>query len=136
MPENDAQLEFFVDRSLGKSVVRGLRAKGLRIYSMADVYGEARAQELDDADWLGDAGANDWVVLTKDRAIRRRPNEREALMSAGVRVFCLTSAGLRGIEQLARLERNLPRILRQARSPGPYIYGVYDSEIRRLWPEA
>jgi PIN like domain len=135
MAEGDAQLEFFVDRSLGKSIVLGLRAKGLRIYSMADVYGERQAQGLDDEDWLRDAGGNDWIVLTKDRAIRRRPSEREALMGAGVRVFCLTSAGLRGAEQLARLERNLPRILRQARAPGPYIYGVYESEIRKLWPE-
>jgi hypothetical protein len=127
--------EFFVDRSLGKSVVSGLRAAGLLIYSMADIYGEERAQGLSDEEWLSDAGANDWVVLTKDRAIRRRPSEREALMAAGVRVFCVTSANLRGAEQLERLERNLDRILRQAMRPGPYIYGVYDSEIRRLWPE-
>jgi hypothetical protein len=135
MANDDAHLEFFVDRSLGKSIVLGLRAKGLRIRSMADVYGEKRARELDDEDWLKDAGANGWVVLTKDRAIRRRPSEREALMSAGVRVFCLTSADLRGAEQLARLDSNLHRILKQAQCPGPYIYGVYDSGIRRLWPE-
>jgi hypothetical protein len=136
MTEDSPQLEFFVDRSLGKSIVLGLRARGLHIYSMADVYGEKKAQGLSDEAWLTDAGRNDWVVLTKDRAIRRRPNEREALMSAGVRVFCLTSAALRGAEQLARLENNLPRILRQARLPGPYIYGIYEAEIRKLWPES
>ena len=32
--------EFFVDRSLGKSIVEGLRAAGLTVVSMADAYGE------------------------------------------------------------------------------------------------
>ena len=30
--------EFFVDRSLGKSIVEGLRAAGLSVHSMAEVY--------------------------------------------------------------------------------------------------
>lgn len=38
--------EFFVDRSLGKSVVEALRETGLTVHSMADVYGEAKAQRL------------------------------------------------------------------------------------------
>jgi hypothetical protein len=135
MAKGSDQLEFFVDRSLGKSIVLGLRTVGLHIYSMADIYGERRAQRLSDAEWLNDAGANGWVVLTKDRAIRRRPSERDALMGAGVRVFCLTSADLRGAEQLERLEGNLERIIHLAEQPGPYIYGVYASEVRRLWPE-
>lgn len=76
--------EFFVDRSLGKSIVEALRATGLTVHSMADVYGEERAQRLADEVWLRDAGKNDWIVLTKDDAIRRRPAERDALTDAAV----------------------------------------------------
>ncbi len=94
--------EFFVDRSLGKSIVEGRRAAGLIVHSMADVYGEKRAQRLDDEIWLRDAGNNDWIVLTKDDAIRRRPAERDALTKAAVRVFCLTNRNLRGTEQTTR----------------------------------
>lgn len=75
--------EFFVDRSLGKSIVESLRATGLTVHSMADIYGERRAQLLADEVWLRDAGANDWIVLTKDDAIRRRPAERDALTESG-----------------------------------------------------
>lgn len=71
----------------------------------------------------------------KDEAIRRRPAEREALIAAGVRAFCLTNAQLRSADQTARFVTNLNRILQQARKPGPYIYGVYHSSLRRLWPE-
>jgi len=126
--------EFFVDRSLGKSIVEALRATGLTVHSMADVYGEKRAQRLADEVWLRDAGKNDWIVLTKDDAIRRRPAERDALTVAAVRAFCLTTAQLRGAEQIERFLHNRHRILRQARRPGPYIYGVYEGGLKRLWP--
>lgn len=115
--------EFFVDRSLGKSVVEALRETGLTIHSMADVYGEEKAQRLADEVWLLDAGKKDWVVLTKDDAIRRRPAERDALTEAAVRYFCLTTVQLRGAEQIERFVSNRNRILKQARKPGPYIYG-------------
>lgn len=133
-PREEQPAEFFVDRSLGKSIVEGIRATGLTVHSMADVYGEKPGQLLPDEVWLRDAGENDWIVLTKDDAIRRRPAERDALTEAAVRVFCLTNRNLRGAEQTERFVSNRHRILRQARKPGPYIYGVYESGLRRLWP--
>lgn len=126
--------QLFVDRSLGKSIIEGLRAVGLTVHSMADVYGEQPGQLLADEVWLRDAGQNDWIVLTKDDAIRRRPAERDALTEAAVRVFCLTNRHLRGVEQTERFVSNRHRILRQARKPGPYIYGVYEQGLKRLWP--
>ncbi len=126
--------EFFVDRSLGRSIVDGLLAEGLLVYSMADVYGEEEAQRLPDEVWLRDAGKHDWIVLTKDDAIRRRPAERDAMIDAAVRVFCLTTAKLRGVQQTERFVHNRHRIIRQARKPGPYIFGVYEKSLKRLWP--
>jgi hypothetical protein len=103
---------------------------------MADVNGEERAQLLPDEVWLRDAGEKGWVVLTKDDAIRRRPAERDAMIAAAARVFCLTTARLRGTEQTERFVANRHRILRQSRKAGPYIYGVYDKGLKRLWPPA
>lgn len=134
MARAEPEPEFFIDRSLGKSIAGGLRAAGLTVHTMAEVYGEKQAQALHDEVWLKDAGKNGWVVLTKDDAIRRRPAERDALIDAEVRVFCLTTAQLRGDEQTARFVDNRHRILRQAQQPGPYIYGVYKQQIKRLWP--
>lgn len=133
LPE-DENPEFFVDRSLGKSIVEGLRAAGLSIRSMAEVYGEKRAQALPDEVWLRDAGRHNWIVLTKDDAIRRRPAERDALTDASVRVFCLTNRNMRGAEQTERFVSNRHRILRRGRQSGPYIYGVYAQGLKRLWP--
>lgn len=127
--------EFFIDRSLGrKHLAETLRDLGFIVHTMASVYGEDVAQQLDDETWLRDAGEKGWVVLMKDDAIRRRPAERDALADAGVRAFCLTNAQLRKEEQTERFVGNIDRILRQAQQPGPYIYGVYNGYIQRLWP--
>jgi PIN like domain len=136
-PDGDERpVEFFIDRSLGrKHLAQALRELGLTAHTMASVYGERTAQQLDDRQWLTDAGRHGWVVLMKDDAIRRRPAERDALSEAKVRAFCLTNAQLRASEQSARFVGNMARILRQSQKPGPYIYGVYNGHIRRLWPQ-
>jgi hypothetical protein len=112
-----------------------LRAHGLTVHTLASVYGEEAGQHVRDEVWLRDAGANKWVVLMKDDAIRRRPAERDALVDAGVRAFCLTNAQLRRAEQTERFVSNRYRIVQQARHPGPCIYGMYERGIRRLWPK-
>lgn len=128
-------IEFFIDRSLGRRhLAQALGDLGFTVHTMASVYGEQVAQELDDERWLADAGEHDWIVLMKDDAIRRRPAERDALSEAKVRAFCLTNAQLRASEQSARFVGNIERIQRQTKKPGPYIYGVYDGYIKRLWP--
>jgi hypothetical protein len=127
--------EFFIDRSLGRHhLANALSELGVAAHTMASVYGETTAQELDDETWLSDVGKHNWIVLMKDDAIRRRPAERDALGNAGLRAFCLTNAQLRAAEQTARFVSNLDRILRQAETPGPYIFGVYEGHIKRLWP--
>lgn len=124
-----------MDRSLGRRIVpEALRAHGLTVHTLASVYGEQQAQTLADEVWLQDAGRHDWVVLMKDDRIRRRPAERDAFVAAGVRAFCLTNANLRGVDQAARFVDNRHRILHRAQQPGPYIYGVYEHRLERLWP--
>jgi hypothetical protein len=128
--------EFFIDRSLGRRhLAEALRALGLTVHTMALVYGERPAQEIADERWLRDVGAKGWIVLMKDDAIRRRPAELAALVDAGVRAFCLTNAQLRAAEQTERFVSNRHRIIQQARKPGPYIFGVYEDGIRRIWPK-
>lgn len=104
------------------------------MHTLSSVYGEAQGQHVPDEQWLRDAGSNDWVVLMKDDAIRRRPAERDALTEARVRAFCLTNAQLRAAEQTARFVENRHRIVQAARKRGPYIYGVYERGIKRIWP--
>lgn len=75
------------------------------------------------------------VLTTKDDRIRRRPGERDAFIKAGVKVFCLTTSGLRAEAQAERFVANINRILQRALKPGPYIYGVYEKGLKRIWPK-
>ncbi len=53
----------------------------------------APAVNTSDTAWLAQAGAENWIVIHRDKKIRTRVWERTALFDAGVRAFYLTKAG-------------------------------------------
>lgn len=63
-----------------------------------------------DSDWLKRVGKDGFVVLTKDKKIRRRVAERSALIAANVKAFVLTSGGLRGEEIAGIFASNIRKI--------------------------
>lgn len=69
-----------------------------------------------------------------DRSLGR--HLADALRAAGAVVHGMADVdGERIGQELDDEERNLPRIVRVAERPGPYIYGVYPDELRLLWPK-
>ncbi|MDP2623606.1 MAG: hypothetical protein Q8Q29_07415 [Actinomycetota bacterium] len=129
--------EFLVDRSLGLYVLPdALRARGLTVHTLESVYGKVQSQSVPDIRWLGDAGQNNWVVLCKDDSIRRTPMELATVERYRVKMFCLTTASLTGEQQRDRILSHVNRIAQRARKPGPYIYGIYERNIRLLWRPA
>jgi hypothetical protein len=68
-----------------------------------------------DVDWLPHVGARRWILITKDKNIRKREIELRALNQARVRTFVLTAAGLKGEEQAQILKDALPAMLRLLR---------------------
>ena len=63
---------FFVDRSLGKQVGRRLREAGATVELHDDHFEETTKDSV----WTPDVTARGWVILTKDKNIRRRGGER------------------------------------------------------------
>lgn len=68
-----------------------------------------------DVDWLPQVGARGWVLITKDKNIRKREIELRALRASKVRAFVLTSGGMRGEEQARVFKEALPAMLRLLR---------------------
>ena len=68
-----------------------------------------------DADWLPEVGARGWVLITKDKNIRKREIELRALHQSRVRAFVLTAHRLNGEEQARVLKEALPAMLRLLR---------------------
>lgn len=76
-------------------------------------------------------GARGWVVLMKDKRIRRIALEREALLRSGVRAFVLTAGNLRGPDMAQVFVMNLRRIVHIARThPAPFIAAVTNAGVR------
>lgn len=95
-------LIYWVDRSLGKDIVTtALRAAGVKVTTYADLY--PNDPMVEDHVWIPEVSARGWVILTKDKNIRRSPIEIEALRNANSRYVCLSAGNMRGDEQAACL---------------------------------
>src|SRR5688572_27343871 len=99
---------------------------------MADVY--PRLPRLEDEEWIRDATARGWVLLTKDKNIRRKHKEHEMVRRARARMFCIASGNLTGPRMAERLRANEPRIFARCREPGPYIWSVLPDALELVYP--
>jgi hypothetical protein len=80
---------------------------------------ERFAPDTPDPVWLRECGARHWAVVTRDKAIRRRPNELRAVREAGVHLFALTSGNLSAAETAALLVAAWPAMERAVRDTAP-----------------
>ena len=68
-----------------------------------------------DVDWLPFVGTRHWILITKDKNIRKREIELRAMRASRVNTFVLTGAGLTGAEQARVVKEALPAMLRLLR---------------------
>jgi hypothetical protein len=135
VPSHPARLgDLFLDRSLGRvQVPRLLRAAGLRLHTLAEVYGVPVDESVPDTDWLARAGRNGWPVLMKDERIRYRDTERATLVAYRVQAFCLTSGNLRAAAMADAYIAAIAEIASACSEPGPFLYAVsLGGRLRRI----
>jgi len=108
-----------VDECLGRHFVPdALRQAGAHV----EVHHHHFQPGARDDEWLPVVGEREWIVLTKDRHIRRRELEISAIINARVRAFVMTAADLTGPEQATVFVRALNKMNRiAAASRGPLI---------------
>ena len=93
---------YWIDRCLGSNVVpAALRTVGVEIRTYADLY--PNDPKIQDADWIPEVAGRGWVILTKDKNIRRLSVEVQALRAAQARYVCLSAANMTGEAQVACL---------------------------------
>jgi PIN like domain len=87
-----------------------------------------------DDGWLPVAGHHGWLVLMRDKHVRRRPGELQALQKNSVRAFVLTGAGnysrWRTLDLLVRRWSEIESTA--AVEVPPYIYAVTQQGLRRV----
>ena len=125
--------DLFLDRSLGRRQVPDLlRGAGLRVHTLAEVYGIPADEQVNDTVWLEYAGTVGWPVFMKDEHIRYRPMERSAVVEHRVQAFCLTNGNLRAADMANQFLVVMDEITTACRQPGPFLYAVSSSGLRWL----
>jgi hypothetical protein len=102
---------YFFDNNISYKLVTIPKALDVDALHLIDEF----PANMPDVDWLPRAGQAGWVVITADRAIRRRPGELSALKDAGVLALFLRDNFLRRDkwEQALWLVRHWPEIDKQ-----------------------
>lgn len=91
-------LVWWIDRCLGaRTVPDALRAHGVLVRTYEDLYPDV--DDVADVTWIPEVTRRGWVILTKDREIRRNPAELAVLRAAGARYVCLSAKNMRGEQQ-------------------------------------
>jgi hypothetical protein len=107
---------FLVDESLGGNVVTSaLREAGASVERLRDHFPPGTP----DQEWLAEVGNRGWVVVTKDKRIRRRPAEVAAIVGANVRAFVLTSGNATGQAMAQAYVAALPAMRQYCRDFAP-----------------
>lgn len=123
-------LDIFIDRSLGRKIAEPLRKAGANVFLHDDYF----AQDVEDEVWLHEVGKKGWIVLTKDKMIRRRTIEREALLNAEVAAFFFMSGNISFPDMSQIIATALPTIKKFAiEHKAPFIAGIYkDASVRMI----
>ena len=91
------------------------------------------APSTPDQDWIPIVAERGLVVITRDRRIAQRTAEKAAVRDAGGRHIAITSREtLRKFEILEIVICQWRKIEELATLPGPYIYGITRTSIRKL----
>ena len=112
----------FLDESIdAESVAAALQIAGAKVERAKDHFSKGTADET----WLGKAGKEGWIVLTRDKRIRYRALEVESLREANVRAFVFTGGNVTAENTATILAEALPKITRISESePAPFIYHI------------
>lgn len=120
------ELCLLVDRCMAPELASAVdMADGLRVASLADIYGDSTAQALQDVQFLEDAGRRGWGVLTQNVRMWRTPPERQVIEARDVRVFCLASSQLTRQGQGLVVGRHLLSIRRRLKRTDACFWRIH-----------
>jgi PIN like domain len=108
----------YVDECLGRGIARRLQADGHDARPFDEFAGKA------DVDFLPIIGERQWVLVTKDKNVRRNQLEVNAILNSGVRAFVITATGLNHQQISDLVSKAMPKIVRISRQQGPFVYNI------------
>lgn len=74
---------FFFDNCLSPQIVEGLKLFGEDVEHLRNSF----AADTPDTIWIPEVAKRGWILITRDKAIRKKPLELEALTRSGLSTF-------------------------------------------------
>lgn len=114
-------MRFFVDHNLSPQLANGMKAFGEDVVHLTEFFPEFAK----DTEYLPRVGSEGWFLVTRDKRIRYRPAEREALMEHGVGAFFMGGKNRNRCQLIQQLVRNWPRMKELAhKTPVPFAFQI------------
>lgn len=122
----------FLDRNLGRHIIADrLRSEGMKV----EVHDDHLASDAPDEDWIALVGRNHWVAITKDKNIRYRVAELEAIRKHSAQIIVIRAKNATGADIAALLVKGRRRLVRFATiTPSPFVGGMYGSGVIKAYP--
>ena len=108
-------MTFFFDNNIGDFMVHGLRGFGEDVCHLTEHF----PAETPDQTWLTFIGQKGMFLVTRDKRIRRRPRELDALKRHKVGAFFLVGKAMGRWAQVEQIVRAWPKIKDAAASTTP-----------------
>ena len=123
---------FLLDRSLGgKVLVARLREAGWDARTLAEEYGDTRAQVMRDQAWIAEGTRAAYILLAKDHRIASRPLEAQAVYLNDARVIAFSRGDLTGRQMGDICLAHERAIHRLASVNPPFVFSLSASGLRR-----
>lgn len=119
-PRKDAP--YYLDRNMGKHVIAdALRAAG----STVELHDDHLAADAPDEDWIALVGRNAWLAITKDKNIRHRAAEIDAIKQFKAKVYVVRAKNATGADIANILAANRGKIQKFAKeNRAPFVAGI------------
>lgn len=120
-----APTRILVDRCISSSFAAVLRRAGIECSSLAEVFGNARAEKMQDIEWIQWASANGYAVLTSNPKMLKVGAEIEALLEHGTLVFCIGNAQTTKEDKAYVVGRHILSIMRKMQAGEACFWRLY-----------
>jgi hypothetical protein len=126
------EARFLLDRSVGgKLLIARLRGAGWVARTLAEEYGDERAQRMPDEEWIAEGTRSGYVLLAKDHRVATRPLEAQAIYVHDARVITFARGELTAAEMGDLCLRHERAIHRLAQVQPPFVMALSESGLRR-----
>lgn len=111
----------FVDRSLGKRLLAGLRLMGFRPLHMGEVY-EDDGKGIEDVRWIAEATERGYPIVSKDKKLWVNPAEVMIIRETRARVFVVGMGDVGSAAMGLILGRHILTVRRRMRRDGGCLW--------------